>query len=119
MRAAALLAGVGAVTLYVWGLLHLAGAVAEAEDGGTDSSPLRPCHTADAQAASHVDGYRVSYVPLRFECGLTGGGAYDAPVVPGYVNPAVALLGLTAVACGILAATGPAAPAPTAAAPQR
>ncbi|WP_173080578.1 hypothetical protein [Phytohabitans rumicis] len=98
---AALLACSGAVALYVWGMLHVLWAVLEAEDGGTGSSPLRPCREAGEQIVSQVIGYDVDFVPLRFECQLTDGTTYTTSTVPGYVTPATALLGLTAVVCRI------------------
>ena len=97
-RVAVLLACSGAVSLYVWGVLHLLLAVADAEDGGTDSSPLRPCREGGYQIASQVVGYNVNYLWLSFGCRLTDGGTYKPSVVPGYVNPSVALLGVTALA---------------------
>ena len=95
-RVIALLACSGAVSMYVWGMLHVLGAVMQAEDGGTGSSPLGPCREAGDQIASHVVGYDVGYVWLRFDCRLSDGGTYTTSAVPGYVNPATALLGLTA-----------------------
>lgn len=104
LRGTAFLMGAVAVALYVWGMLHVAGAVLEAEDGGTDSSPLRPCREAGIEVAYHVDGYDVGYLPLRFDCQVDGRTAYTTSTVPGYVNPATALLGLLAVTFGVLAA---------------
>ena len=104
LRMAALLAGSGAVSVYVWGILHVTWAVMEAEDGGTDSSPLIPCREAGVPIIDHVRGYDVDFVPLRFQCQLDDGSAYTTSAVPAYVNPAAALLGLTAVICGRLAA---------------
>lgn len=104
LLAAALLAGAGAVSVYVWGMLHLLGAVFEAEDDGTDSSPLRPCREAGLEAAYPIDGYDVDYVPLRFNCQIDGRTAYTISTVPGYVNPATSVLGLLAAILGVLAA---------------
>ncbi|MBH1935584.1 hypothetical protein I5Q34_15110 [Streptomyces sp. AV19] len=90
LRSLAALLGAGAAALYTWGLLFIAGAVVEAEDGGADSSPLRPCRTPGHwQRALRVVDYKVDYVPLRFVCKTEGGGSFDAESVPGYVNPAV------------------------------
>jgi len=115
LRLAALLACSGAVTLYVWGMLHVLWAVMDAEDGGTESSPPRQCRERGDQIASHFIGYDVGYIPLRFDCQLDDGTTFTNSAVPGYVNPATALLGLTAVTCGILAAkSGEAAPTPPA-----
>ncbi|GIF64308.1 hypothetical protein Ais01nite_23430 [Asanoa ishikariensis] len=99
------LAGVGAVAVYAWGLLHVGYAVMRAEDGGTGASPIEPCRAAGPGLASQVDGYAVGFLPLRFECRLSGGGAFTAPSVPGYVNPAAAVLALTAAGSAIVAYT--------------
>lgn len=95
-RMAALLACSGALSLHVWGMLHVLGAALQAEDGGAGSSPLGPCREAGAQIASHVVGYDIGYLWLRFDCLLSDGGTFTTSVVPGYVSPATALLGVTA-----------------------
>ncbi|WP_406072570.1 hypothetical protein [Micromonospora sp. NBC_01638] len=77
----------------------------QAEDGGTGSSPIEPCREAGPQRASQVDGYDVSYLPIRFECRLSSGGTFVTSSVPGYVNPTTAVLGLITATCGILATT--------------
>jgi hypothetical protein len=100
LRTVVLFAGAGAVAVYTWGLLHVGWAVLRAEDGGTGSAPIAP--RAGPPRASQVDGYAVGYLPLRFECELSGGGAYVAPSVPGYVNPATAVLALTAAGSWVL-----------------
>ncbi|MEU8330035.1 hypothetical protein [Micromonospora sp. NPDC048839] len=105
LRAAALLAGAATVGVYAWGLLHLGYAVLRAEDGGAGSFPIAPCREAGPQRASQVDGYDVSYLPLRFECRLSGGGGYVTSTVPGYVNPGTVVLGLLTATCGVLAST--------------
>jgi hypothetical protein len=100
--------GAVAVALYTWGLLLVAGAVLEAEDGGTDSSPLRPCRTPGQwERALTVVDYTVDYVPLRFVCETTDGGSYVAESVPGYVNPAVLGFALAATGCAGAAAFEP------------
>ncbi|MGC4760847.1 hypothetical protein [Micromonospora trifolii] len=105
LRAAALLVGAGAVALYAWGLLNVGYAVLQAEDGGAGSAPVGPCREAGPQVASLVVGYDVNFLPLRFECRLTGGGAYVTSAVPGYVNQGTAGLGLVAATCGVLVST--------------
>ncbi|GAB2622812.1 hypothetical protein GCM10027168_63500 [Streptomyces capparidis] len=95
LRGLACLVGAAAITVYVWGALHVAGAVVEAEDGGTGSVPFPTCVEAGGKdAAAQVDGYRIGYLPVRFVCAIDGGG-YTA-AVPGYVNPVA--LGLAAAA---------------------
>ncbi|MEU0943770.1 hypothetical protein ABZ379_13395 [Streptomyces canus] len=101
LRGTAVLAGSGAVAVYVWGLLHLAGAFLEAEDGGTGSAPIPPCR-GDARAV-HVIDYSVSFFPLSFDCEMTGGGSYTADVIPAYVNPAAVGLALAAAGCVVSA----------------
>ncbi|MFJ3960055.1 hypothetical protein [Streptomyces sp. NPDC090036] len=99
-RPAAALLGACAAGFYSWGLLHVAGAVLAAEDGGASSSPILPCRTpGQEERASHVVDYSVDYVPLRFVCETTGGGSYAAASVPGYVNPAVLGFALAAAVC--------------------
>ncbi|QFZ73940.1 hypothetical protein GFH48_12395 [Streptomyces fagopyri] len=101
LRGTAALLGAAAVAVYVWGLLHVAGAVLAAEDGGTDSAPVRPCRTPGWQEWARdpgITGYTVSYLPLRFVCETGDGGRYATGHVPRYVNPAFLCLTVAAVA---------------------
>ncbi|MDH6518792.1 hypothetical protein M2164_005274 [Streptomyces sp. SAI-208] len=102
LRGLATLAGFVALAVYAWGLLHLAGAVLEAEDGGTNSAPLPPCRGNDQ--AVHVMDYSVSYLPLSFDCEMNGGGSYSAGAIPGYVNPVALGSALAAAGCAIASA---------------
>ncbi|MFF7054774.1 hypothetical protein ACFY94_41135 [Streptomyces griseorubiginosus] len=97
----AALAGAATAALYAWGLLHVGGAVLEAEDGGADSSPILPCR--DDERAAHVVDYSVSFLPPDFVCETDDGG-YRAGEVPGYVTPAA--LGLALAAAGLAVASG-------------
>ncbi|MEU9054151.1 hypothetical protein AB0D37_27670 [Streptomyces sp. NPDC048384] len=105
LRGLAALAGAGALVMYAWGLLAVTGAVMTAEDGGTDSSPPRSCRTAGwwerAQQGVEIVDYTITYVPLAFVCETSDGGSYDNGDVPGYVNPGVLGLALTAAGCAI------------------
>ncbi|MEW1645662.1 hypothetical protein [Streptomyces sp. NPDC091219] len=110
LRKLALAAGLAAFALYLWGLLHVLGALIQAEDGGAGSSPILPCRTTDGEKdgpedprAVHVVDYSVDFVPLRFVCETTGGGSYIAGAVPGYVNPAVFGLVLAGLGCWVAA----------------
>ncbi|MFB7087651.1 hypothetical protein [Streptomyces sp. NPDC056296] len=97
-------AGTAAALLYVWGALCVAFAVMEAEDGGTGSAPLRPCRTSEhPELSARIVDYSTSYLPLRFRCETADGDGYDSDNVPGYVNPGVAVLALTAVAGAVAA----------------
>lgn len=100
LRPTAALLGACAAGVYAWGLLHVAGAVIAAADGGAGSSPPAPCRTPGLEErAAHVTDYGVDYVPLRFVCRTTGGGGYAAASVPGYVNPVVLGFASAATAC--------------------
>lgn len=99
LRGLALFSCALALALYGWGLLQVLGAVLEAEDGGADSAPVRPCRTA--QSGAGVVDYRVDYVPLRFVCETEGGGSYATDDVPGYVNPGAFGFGLAGVLLAI------------------
>ncbi|MFJ9631017.1 hypothetical protein ACIRU8_25215 [Streptomyces sp. NPDC101175] len=99
-------AGLAAFALYLWGLLHIMGALLEVGDGGTGSAPWPPCRTVDGQydeRTSQVVDYSVDYVPLRFVCETKDGGGFTSDTVPGYVNPAVGGLTLAALGCWVAA----------------
>ncbi|GLP65519.1 hypothetical protein TUSST3_21390 [Streptomyces sp. TUS-ST3] len=102
LRGVATLAAFVGLVVYIWGLLHLAGSILEAEDGGANSAPLPPCR-GNAQVV-HVIDYSVSFLPLSFDCETTGGGSYSAGVIPGYVNPVAVGCALAAVGCAVASA---------------
>ncbi|CAL9560829.1 hypothetical protein SUDANB105_04618 [Streptomyces sp. enrichment culture] len=101
-------AGVAAAVafgMYGWGLLGVTGALMEAEDGGTDSAPVRPCRTGGwQQAAAGIVDYEVRLLPLGFVCETSDGGTYRTDDVPGYVNPVVFGFGLAAAGSAISSA---------------
>ncbi|WP_031047573.1 hypothetical protein [Streptomyces sp. NRRL F-5650] len=101
LHALAALAGAAAVAAYAWGLLHVTGAVMES-NGGASSAPAPPCRGhGNEERARHVVDQSVSFVPLGFVCETADGGEYTSGDVPGYVNPATAVLALTAVASAV------------------
>jgi hypothetical protein len=102
LRGFATLAGLVALAMYTWGLLHLAGAILDAEDGGTGSAPIPPCR--GNEQVVHVIDYSVSYFPLSFDCEMKGGGSYAAEAIPGYVNPVAVGSALAAVGCAVASA---------------
>lgn len=102
LRGFAALAGAVAALVYAWGLLYALGAILEAEDGGTGSSPLVPCR-GDVRAV-HVIDYSVSFLPLDFVCETSDGDSYEADEVPGYVTPVAVGLALAAVGCAVSSA---------------
>ncbi|MFF4052105.1 hypothetical protein ACFYZ5_36245 [Streptomyces chartreusis] len=105
LRGIAALAGAGAFALYAWGLLAVCGAVMVAEDGGTDSAPPQSCRTPGwwerHERGIEITDHKVTYMPLGFVCETSDGGSYDTGDVPGYVNPGVPALALTAAGCAI------------------
>ncbi|MFD4260692.1 hypothetical protein ACFWR9_24495 [Streptomyces sp. NPDC058534] len=97
-------AAAGAVLLYAWGVLCVAFAVMEAEDGGTGSAPLRPCRTDEhPELSGRIVDYSVSWLPLGFRCETADGDGYTSDDVPGYVNPGTAVLALTAAGSAVAA----------------
>ncbi|MFG2682600.1 hypothetical protein [Streptomyces sp. NPDC048392] len=101
LHALAAFAGAAALAAYAWGLLHVTGAVMES-NGGTGSAPAPPCRTpGHEERARHVLGQAVSFLPPGFVCETSDGGEYTSDDVPGYVDPAAAVLALTAVASAV------------------
>ncbi|MFE4454444.1 hypothetical protein [Streptomyces sp. NPDC056796] len=90
VRGAAAAAWACAFGFYTWGLLHFAAL--------DESRRPQVCEERlGAERARSVDGYAYAFLPLEFRCRVTGGQTYDA-FVPGYVNPAAGLFGVTAAA---------------------
>ncbi|MFE4823794.1 hypothetical protein ACFRFU_47015 [Streptomyces sp. NPDC056704] len=102
LRGLAYVVAAGAAVMYAWGMLYVAGAALEADDGGADSSPIRPCRTGVQERDYWIDDYHVWWVPVRFVCHRSDGTTYDREV-PGYVNPALAGLTVSAVALAVSA----------------
>jgi hypothetical protein len=103
LHALAAFAGAAALTAYVWGLLHVTGAVMES-NGGAGSAPAPPCRMPGYEdRALHVVDQSVSFLPLGFVCEMSDGDGYTTDDVPGYVNPAVAVLALTGAGSAIAA----------------
>ncbi|MEV5983921.1 hypothetical protein AB0L85_02765 [Streptomyces sp. NPDC052051] len=95
LKATAGLAWMCAVGVYAWGVLHLMLL--------DESSQAQACSDRlGLEQARSIEGYGYSFAPLRFVCRVAGGQIYDA-VVPGYVNPATALLGVTAAGVTFIA----------------
>ncbi|MGK5629197.1 hypothetical protein [Streptomyces sp. URMC 123] len=85
LRTAGILAFTGAVGIYTWGLLHLV--------IFDESIQAEACR--QALDGKDLVAYEPSYIPLAFGCVAGNGKTYDV-AVPGYVNPAAGLLGVTA-----------------------
>ncbi|NEB04891.1 hypothetical protein [Streptomyces sp. SID13726] len=99
LRGVAALAGAVAAAVYAWGLLHVGGAVLDAEDGGANSSPILPCRSDER--AAHVTDYSVSFIPLDFVCETNDGDSYPTDDVPAYITPVAVGLALAAAGCAV------------------
>ncbi|PAZ11695.1 hypothetical protein CLM62_34400 [Streptomyces sp. SA15] len=87
-KSAAALAWAAMVGMYTWGLLHLL--------FFDDQAQAQACNAAIGMR-QQLTGYAPSFIPLRFGCRTSDGHTVEA-VIPSYVNPAVAVLGICAVA---------------------
>lgn len=102
LRGFATLAGLVALVVYTWGLLHLMRLGPGGGGRRREPAPLPPCR--GNEQAVHVIDYSVSFFPLSFDCEMTGGGSYPAEVIPGYVNPVAVGSALAAVGCAVASA---------------
>lgn len=90
VKGAVALAWACAIGMYTWGVLHLVLL--------DESNQARACEEAlGSERAQLVEGYEYQFVPLRFKCRVVGGQTFQA-VVPGYVNPAAGIFGVSAAA---------------------
>ncbi|MEU9347239.1 hypothetical protein AB0D74_39165 [Streptomyces sp. NPDC048278] len=92
-RDLSLTAVAGSLALYLWGCLHLV--LLERQEIGNE-------------CAKRAEGVRVAafhgdFVPLRLVCRTDADRSYTV-VVPGYLNPSLAVLLLLALACAVTAA---------------
>lgn len=89
-RDLSLLTVAASLAVYLWGCLHVL--FLERQDIGT-------------ACAKKAEGIRVAafhgdFLPLRLVCRTDAGHSYTV-IIPGYLNPAGAVLLLSALACGI------------------
>ncbi|MFF4347443.1 hypothetical protein [Streptomyces sp. NPDC001530] len=87
VKSAAVLAWAGMVGMYTWGVLHLV--------FYDDTDQSQACNKA--VGTGHLTGYDPSYIPLHFGCRTSDGRTVEA-VIPSYINPAVAVWGVCALA---------------------
>ncbi|MCX4395756.1 hypothetical protein [Streptomyces sp. NBC_01767] len=92
LRSLAAFAAAGAVSLYVWGAIHLV-TLDETRRDLACKEAVGPAHVME------IDSYRPTYIPLGLGCHIENGTTYPAGV-PGYLNRAAAALALTAVVLG-------------------
>ncbi|MEU7717860.1 hypothetical protein [Streptomyces tibetensis] len=90
-RSAALLAWDATIAVYTWGLLHLFFL--------DDYARAQACRKS---VGDELTGYAPSFVPLHFGC-RTGDGRVVEAVIPSYLNPALAVLGICSVVLSGLA----------------
>ncbi|MEU6679024.1 hypothetical protein [Streptomyces sp. NPDC046925] len=90
VRGMAVFSAVITATLYLLGLVAIGLAVSEVGEGA-DSTPMHQCrYTSHRPAGAQVLEHEVRFLPLHVMCRTTDGRAYTAPVVPSWLNPALA-----------------------------
>ncbi|WP_406331685.1 hypothetical protein [Streptomyces sp. NBC_00203] len=95
LKSAAVLAWAAMAGMYTWGVLHLV--------FFDDPDQAQACRTAIG--TRRLTGYEPSFIPLHFGCRTSDGHTVEA-VIPSYINPAVAVLGVAAVALTLTGLTG-------------
>lgn len=88
IKAGAVLTWAATVGMYTWGVLHLF----------FFDSPDQSLACDAAIGTQRLAGFAPSFVPLSFACLTSDGHTIEAAVIPAYVNPAVAVLAVCAVA---------------------
>ncbi|WP_329053204.1 hypothetical protein OG873_27765 [Streptomyces violaceus] len=81
-RSAAVLSWDATIAMYTWGLLHLFLL--------DDYARSQACRDS---VGDKLSGYAPSFLPLHFGCRTSDGRVVEA-VIPSYINPAVAVLGV-------------------------
>lgn len=102
LRVVAALMGAATAVLYVWGLVHLVGAVMDVRENGADSALLRPCRTPGWEERAQdpdIADYTVRYLPIRFVCETEDGDSHVTDAVPDYLNPSVLAFALVGARC--------------------
>ncbi|WP_323384783.1 hypothetical protein [Streptomyces calidiresistens] len=93
LKSGAVLTWTATVGMYTWGVLRLF----------FFDSPDQSRACNEVLGTQRLAGYAPSFFPLRFGC-LTGDGrTIEAGVIPSYINPAVAVLAVCAVALTVFA----------------
>ncbi|MBB5117983.1 hypothetical protein [Streptomyces eurocidicus] len=91
-RDLSLLTSAAALAVYLWGCLHLL--FLEDQELAERCERQRPAGTPT------LVGRRGDFIPLRLVCEASNGHDYSI-VIPGYINPTVALLLLLALSCAL------------------
>ncbi|MFI0367615.1 hypothetical protein ACH35V_07025 [Actinomadura sp. 1N219] len=87
VKAGAVLAWAATIGIYTWAVLHLL--------FFDDPDQSRVCN--EVLGAKRLVGYEPSFIPLHFGCRASDGHTVEA-IIPTYVNPSAAVLGLCAIA---------------------
>lgn len=96
LRWSAGMAAAAAVIVYAIGLGFVQWDASEAESGA-GSSPAVPCRSLPPGTLGQLVGHEPSYVPLGFDCVLTGGRVVAADGPYGLLNVLTAAFALAAV----------------------
>ncbi|WKK22809.1 hypothetical protein QZH56_29265 [Streptomyces olivoreticuli] len=91
-RDLSLLTAAAALTVYLWGCLHLL--FLEDQELAERCERQRPAGTPT------LVGRRGDFIPLRLVCEASNGHDYSI-VIPGYINPVVAFLLLLTLTCAL------------------
>ncbi|WP_327687300.1 hypothetical protein [Streptomyces sp. NBC_00467] len=83
-----------ALAVYLWGCLHVL--FLEDQEQGEECERQRP-------EGPTLVGRRGDFIPLRLVCEASDGRDYSV-IIPDYINPAVAVLLLLALACALTSA---------------
>ena len=82
-----------ALALYLWGCLHVLFL--------EDQEQAEECERQRPEGISALVGRRGDFIPLRLVCEASDGRDYSV-VIPGFINPSVAVLLLLALACALI-----------------
>ncbi|WP_367134967.1 MULTISPECIES: hypothetical protein [Streptomyces] len=91
-RDLSLLTAAATLAIYLWGCLHFLFLV--------DQELAERCERQRPAGTATLVGLRGDFIPLRVVCKTSNGHDYSI-VIPGYINPTVALLLLLALTCAL------------------
>ncbi|MEV0915872.1 hypothetical protein AB0I93_16655 [Streptomyces sp. NPDC049967] len=83
------------IALYLWGCLHVLFL--------GDQEQAEACERGRPEGVTALVGRRGDFVPLRLVCEAAGGRDYSV-VIPGFVNPVLAVLLSVGLVCALVAA---------------
>ncbi|MFE2444917.1 hypothetical protein ACFXDF_23200 [Streptomyces sp. NPDC059426] len=94
-RDVSLATAAAALALYLWGCLHVFFL--------DDQDQSEECELQRPEGVPRLVGLRGDFIPLRLVCEASSGRDYSV-IIPGYINPSIAVLLLLALACALVSA---------------